>query len=57
MSATVEVLLAKAKACEEEGLSEGEIEGRILEEFGDCLAAIMELESDVERSKKDHVYI
>lgn len=57
MSATVEVLLAQAKACEEEGLSEGEIEGRILEEFGDCLATIMEFESDVERSKEDHVYI
>jgi hypothetical protein len=48
VTSTVELLLAKAEAAEKQKLSEGEIEKVILEEFGDCLAAVMELGSTVE---------
>lgn len=43
VTATVELLLAKAEACEKQRMSEGEIEREVLEEFGDCLASVMEL--------------
>lgn len=48
VTATVELLLAKAEACEKQRMSEGEIEREVLEEFGDCLASVMELGSTVE---------
>ncbi|CAG7831558.1 unnamed protein product [Allacma fusca] len=48
VTSTVELLLAKAEAAEKQKLSEGEIEKVILEEFGDCLAAVMELGSTME---------
>lgn len=48
VTSTVELLLAKAEAAEKLKMSEGEIERVILEEFGDCLASVMELGSTVE---------
>ncbi|CAL8109727.1 unnamed protein product [Orchesella dallaii] len=48
VTATVELLLAKAEACEKQRMSEGEIEREVLEEFGDCLASVMELGSSVD---------
>jgi hypothetical protein len=43
VTSTVELLLAKAEAGERQKLPEGELEKIIVEEFGECLAAVMEL--------------
>jgi len=43
VTSTVDLLLAKGEAGEKQRLSEEELERVLIEEFGECLSALMEL--------------